>query len=187
MTVQGRPLGPSRKPIRKDPAGWQIEDDESAERLLQGLEALGLILVEMVLKRFSRLGLNPTDHDLDLALRGLGHTAGSIGMTRLSWLTGTDEVGRRRTESAGTPEAEAIGEAMRRVAQWLLIWDPNDADSPPIFAPPSPPRPIVRLDLDELHAIALYLNRRASNQGTAGPGQRRKMVRTTSRRTSNGG
>lgn len=182
MSSNGRPLGPSRAPIRKDPRGWQIEDDPTAEALLQALEAAGLIMLEMVLKRFSRMGLEPGDHKLDLALRGLGHTAGSIGMTRLAWLTGTDEVGNPRRDKAGTAEAEAVGEAMRRVLQWLLIWDPTNEDAPPVFAPPSVPRPTVRLDLDELHAVATYLNRRAHNQGTTGPGARRRMVRTTTRK-----
>lgn len=184
MGATGRPLGPSRQPIRKDPAGWVIEDDANSEAFIQALEAAGLIVLEMVLKRLSRMGLNPGDHDADLALRGIGHTAGAIGMTRLSWLTGVDELNRLRTESAGTPEAEAVGAAMRRVLQWLLIWDPNDPDAPPQFAPPSSPRPEVRLDLDELHAIAIWLNRRAHSQGTAGAGARRRMVRTTARRTS---
>jgi hypothetical protein len=177
-------LGPPRKPLRKDPEGWAIEDYPTAEALLQALEAAGLIFAEMLLKRVSRLGLDPNDHDLDLALRGLGHVAGSIGMTRLSWLTGVDEKGRKRQDSAGTAEAEAVGEAMRRVLQWLLIWDPTDEDAPPTIAPPSPPRPIVRLDLDELHGAAIWLNRRASRQGNAGPGPRRRMVRETTRRTS---
>jgi hypothetical protein len=152
-----------------------------AEEVLRSLEAAGLIVLELLLHRISRLGLNPVDHELDLALRGLGTSAGRVGMTRLSWQTGFDEVGVKRTEKAGTPEAEAAGGAMRRVLQWLLIWDPRDPDLPPDLAPPSVPRPIVRLDLDELHAAATYLDRRARNQGTTGPGSRRRMVRTTRR------
>lgn len=178
MTV----LGPGRRPLRKDPAGWQIEDDASAEAFLQALEAAGLVVLELFLKRFAALGLDPGDHDLDLALRGIGHVAGSVGMTRLSWLTGTDELGRPRAESAGTAEAEAFGAAMRRVLQWLLIWDPEDPDAPPAIAPPSVPRPVVRLDLDELHAAAVPFDRRARSQGAAGVGRRRSMTRSTSRR-----
>lgn len=182
MSSNGTPLGPARKPLRRDPAGWQIEDDPVAEETLRALEAAGLIMLEMVMHRLSRLGLDPGDHDLDLALRGLGTLAGRVGMTRLSWMTGTAEDGTKRADSKGTAEAEAVGEAMRRVLQWLLVWDPTDPDTPPSFAPPSPPRPTVRLDLDELHAAATYLDRRARGQGTTGPGRRRSMVRATTRR-----
>lgn len=184
--MTARTLGPARKPLRKDPHGWTIEDDPTAEALLQALEAAGLIFAEMLFHRFSRLGLGTVadDHDLDLALRGLGTVAGRIGMTRLTWLTGTDETGRKRQHSADTPEAEAVGEAMRRVLQWLLVWDPTDPDAPPTIAPPSTPRPTVRLDLDELHSAAIYLDRRAAGQGNAGPGPRRRIVRTTARRAT---
>lgn len=176
-------LGPQRKPLKKDPLGWVIEDDDTAEQTLRALEAAGLILLELVFHRISRLGLDPNDHDLDLALRGLGSLAGRVGMSRLSWMTGISEDGTKRLEKAGTPEAEAVGEAMRRVLQWFLIWDPLDPDLPPTIAEPSVPRPIVRLDLDELHAAAIYLNRRAGGQGTSGPGPRRNMVRTTTRKS----
>ncbi len=174
-------LGPQRKPLRKDPRGWTIEDDPTAEQTLRALEAAGLIVLELLLHRISRLTLNPNDHDLDLALRGLGSLAGRVGMSRLAWMTGTAEDGTKRLDKAGTAEAEAVGEAMRRLLQWLLVWDPTNPDLPPELAPPSVPRPIVRLDLDELHAAAIYLNRRARGQGTAGPGARRNMVRTTTR------
>jgi hypothetical protein len=184
MSARATPLGPARKPFRNDPRGWQIEDDATAEALLEAAEAAGLIFLELVLHRLSRLSLEPGDHDLDLALRGLGTLAGRVGMSRLSWLTGIDELGRARQDKAGTPEAEAVGEAMRRVLQWLLVWDPLDPDAPPELAPPSSPRPIVRLDLAELHAAATYLDRRARDQGTSGPGRRRSMVRTTTRRRS---
>ena len=187
MSGNGRALGPARKPLRKDPRGWQIEDDATAEALLESLEAAGLIILELFLHRVSRLGLEPGDPDLDLALRGLGSLAGRVGMSRLSWLTGTDEVGRRRTERAGTPEAEAVGEAIRRVLQWLLVWDPTDPEAVPTIAALSVPRPTVRLDLAELWAVATYLDRRARAQGMAGPGRRRSMVRQTTRRSSNGG
>jgi hypothetical protein len=172
-------LGLGRKPLRKDPRGWQIEDDASAEACLQALEAAGLVFLEVFLKRLSRLPFEP---DTALALRGLGHTAGAHGMTRLTWSTGVDETGQRRADRAGTPEAEAFGEAMRRVLNWLLIWDPTNPDAPPEVRPPSPPPAAVILDLDELHAAAVALNRRASSQGTRGRGSRRNMTRTTTRR-----
>jgi hypothetical protein len=175
-------LGPQRKPLRNDPRGWAIEDDPTAEQTLRALESAGLIVLELLLHRISRLTLDPNDHDLDLALRGLGSMAGRAGMSRLSWMTGISEDGTKRLDKAGTPEAEAVGEAMRRVLQWLLIWDPTNPDLPPELAPPSVPRPIVRLDLVELHAAAIYLDRRAGGQGTAGPGARRRMVRTTTRK-----
>jgi hypothetical protein len=176
-----RPLGPARKPLSKDPLGSQIEDDATAEEVLRSLESAGLIVLELLLHRISRLGLDPDDFQLDLALRGLGSLAGRVGMSRLSYQTGVDEAGQRRTTKAGTSEAEAVGEAMRRVLQWLLIWDPTDPDQPPTLAPPSVPRPIVRLDLLELLNAARYLDRRARGQGTSGPGDRRRMVRTTTR------
>ena len=179
--MTGRPLGPHRKAIAKDPGGSVIEDNAVSEELLRALEAAGLIVLELLLHRMSRLGLDPNDHDLDLALRGLGFTAGSVGMSRLSYQTGVDERGVKRTTKAGTPEAEAVGDAMRRVLQWLLIWDPTDPDAPPTIAPPSVPRPIVRLDLTELYNAVLYLNRRARGQGATGPGARRRMVNTTTR------
>lgn len=175
-------LGPSRRSLRRDPRGWQIEDDEVAERTLQALEAAGLIMLEMVFHRLSHMGLDHSDPELDLALRGLGSLAGRVGMSRLSWLSGFDEAGNPRADQAGTSEAKAVGEAMRRVLQWLLHWHPTDIDAPPVFAPPSAPRPTVRLDLDELHAAAIYLDRRASGQGTSGPGARRRMVRSTTRK-----
>jgi hypothetical protein len=179
--TNGRPLGPQRKPLSKDPRGGVIEDDPTAEELLRALESAGLILLELVLHRFSRLGLDPHDSDLDLALRGLGTLAGRVGMSRLSWMTGISETGTKRADKAGTAEAEAVGEAMRRVLQWLLEWDLTNADLPPQFAAPSVPRPTVRLDLAELHNAALYLDKRARQQGTSGPGGRRRMVRTTTR------
>ncbi len=174
-------LGPQRKPLRTDPRGWMIEDDPVAEQTLRALEAAGLIVLELLLHRISRLQLDPNDHDLDLTLRALGTLSGRVGMSRISWMTGYAEDGTKRADKADTPEAEAVGEAVRRVLQWLLIWDPTNADLPPDIAPPSVPRPIVRLDLDELHAAAIYLDRRARGQGTAGPGRRRSMVRTTTR------
>jgi len=182
MTARATPLGPARKPLRNDPRGWPIEDDAIAEAPLAALEAAGLIVLELLLHRISRLGLDPTDPDLDLALRGLGTLSGRVGMSRLSWLSGIDETGRRRAESAGTDEAQAVGEAMRRVLQWLLVWDPTNTNAPPTIAPPSVPRPTIRIDLDELHAAAVYLDRRARGQGTTGPGERRRIVNTTTRR-----
>lgn len=186
--MTARPIAPFRHPLRRDPRGWQIEDDDAAERLLQALEAFGLILAELTLHRFSRLGLDHHDHDLDLALRGLGTLAGRVGMSRLSWLTGVDETGRRRADHAqddGT--AAAIGERMRAVLDWLLVWNLADPDAPPAFRPPTPPPPAVRLALDELHAAAVYLDRRLTDQGLPGPGNRRRMARTTTRRSTNGG
>jgi len=184
MSFNGTPPGPARKPLRHDPEGWQIEDDSVAEHTLRALEAAGLIVLEMVFHRLSNMGLDLTDHDLDLALRGLGTLAGRVGMTRLAWMTGTDGAGNKRASKADDADAEAVGEAMRRVLQWLLIWDPTNPDAPPSFAPPSAPRPTVRLDLDELHAAAIYLDRRARAQGVSGPGSRRRMVRTTTRSSS---
>ena len=181
--MTGIALGPARKPLHKDDAAtWQIEDDAVAEQTLRALEAAGLIVLELLLHRIARLGLDPNDHDLDLALKALGSVSGRVGMTRLTWMTGVAEDGIKRAESEGTPEAKAVGEAMRRVLQWLLIWDPTNPDAPPDLAPPSVPRPIVRLDLDELHASAFYLDRRAAAQGASGPGARRRMVRTTTRK-----
>lgn len=177
------PLGALRRPLRRDPRGWQIEDDDAAERTLQALEAAGLIFAEMVLHRISRLGLDPTDHDLDLALRGLGTLAGRVGMSRLSWLTGVDEAGNARRDKAeddGT--AEAVGERLRLILRWLLEWDPINPDAPPTFRPPSSPPASVRIALDELHAAAVYLDRRLNDQGLPGPGGRRSMARTTTRR-----
>ena len=174
-------LGPQRKPLRNDPRGWTIEDHATSEETLRALESAGLIVLELLLHRISRLTLDPNDHDLDLALRALGSISGRVGMSRLSWMTGISEDGTKRRDKAGTPEAEAVGEAMRRVLEWLLIWDPTGPDLPPQLAPPSVPRPIVRLDLDELWAAAIHLDRRAKAQGTSGPGARRRMVRTTTR------
>lgn len=182
--MTAKPLAPFRHPLRRDPRGWQIEDDDVAERLLQALETFGLILAELTLHRFSRLGLDPSDHDLDLALRGLGTLAGRVGMSRLAWLTGIDETGARRSDSADDDTARAVGERMRTVLDWLLVWDLTDPDAPPAFRKPSPPPARVRVALDELHAAATYLDRRARGQGNAGPGRRRNMVRTTTRRQS---
>jgi hypothetical protein len=172
----------ARRTLRKDPRGWQIEDDVTAERTLQALEIFGLIFAEIALKRISDLGLDPNDHDLDLALRGLGHVAGAVGMSRLAWMTGIDEMGRHRGDKADEIEAEDVGAAMRRVLNWLLEWDITNIDAPPTLRPPTPPPASVRIDLNELWASALYLNRRASGQGNRGPGERRRMVRTTTRR-----
>lgn len=175
---------PARKPLRKDPRGWQIEDDPTAERVLQALEILGLIFAETMLKRLSHLHLDPTDDDLDLALRGLGHLSGSVAMTRLAWMTGIDETGIPRRDKADEPEAEDVGAAMRRVLNWIFEWDLADVNAPPKFRQPSPPPASVRIDLNELWASAIYLDRRARNQGTTGPGRRRDIVRTTTRRLS---
>lgn len=174
----------ARRTLRKDPRGWQIDDDPTAERVLQSLEILGLIFAETLLKRLSHLHLDPTDDDLDLALRGLGHLSGSVAMTRLAWMTGVDETGNLRRDKADEPEAEDVGDAMRRVLNWLFEWDLNDIDAPPQFRAPTAPPATVRVDLNELWAAAIYLDRRARNQGTTGPGRRRDIVRTTTRRTS---
>ncbi len=181
------PLGPYRGTLRKDPAGWQIEDDETAERVLQALEILGLVFAEIVLHRVSRLSLDPHDSDLDLGLRGLGSLSGRVAMSRLAWLAGVDETGARRRDKAGTAEAEAVGERMRAILNWLLVWNPTDPDQPPQLRPPSAPPASVRLAIAELYAGAMYLDRRARSQGTSGPGDRRSMVRTTTRRTSQHG
>lgn len=179
-----QPLSAPRTPLRKDPRGWQIEDDAVAERTLQALEILGLIFAEMVLHRISRLNLDPADRDLDLSIRGLGSISGRVAMSRLAWLTGTDETGKRRMESADEAEAEAVGLRMRSILHWLLEWDLTDPDAPPELRPPTPPPASVRLALTELWAAAMYLDRRAKGQGTSGPGARRNMIRTTTRRKS---
>jgi hypothetical protein len=181
------PLSAYRGALRKDPRGWQIEDDAVAERTLQALEIFGLVFAEVVLHRVSRLNLDPGDNQLDLALRGLGTLSGRVAMSRLAWLTGIDETGAVRRDRADEAEAEAVGERMRAVLAWLLEWDLTDPDAPPQLRPPSPPPASVRLALSELHAAAMYLDRRARGQGTTGPGRRRSMVRTTTRRTSDHG
>lgn len=182
--MTARPIAAFRRPLRKDPRGWQIEDDVAAERTLQALEVLGLIFAEIVLHRVSRAGLAPGDPELDLSLRALGSVSGRVAMSRLAWMTGIDETGAKRKDQAGDPggEAEAVGERMRAVLEWLLVWDLTDPDAPPVMRPPSPPPPTVILALRELWAAATYLDRRARSQGTTGPGSRRNMIRTTTRR-----
>lgn len=177
-----QPLAAPRTPLRKDPRGWQIEDDAVAERTLQALEILGLVFAEMVLHRIGRLGLDPNDHDLDLSLRALGSISGRVAMSRLAWLTGVDEAGNRRMDKADESEAEAVGLRMRAILHWLLEWDLTNPDAPPELRPPTPPPATVRLALSELWAAAMYLDRRAKGQGTSGPGARRNMIRTTTRR-----
>lgn len=179
-----RPFAAARRPLRNDPVAWQIEDDDVAEAALEAVEALGLLFAEMVLHRVSRLHLDPADGDLDLAVRAIGSVAGRVGMSRLAWLSGVDEAGHHRRDSADSDSAKAVGEAMRRVTNWLLAWDLTDPDAPPQLRPPTPPSPTVRLDLDELHAALIYLDRRAGAQGLPGPGRRRSIVRTTTRRRS---
>lgn len=179
-----RPLAAFRHPLRKDPRGWQIEDDAAAERTLQALEILGLIFAEMVLHKISRVGLAPYDPDLDLSLRGLGSISGRVAMSRLAWLTGTDEAGNPRRDKADEAEAEAVGERMRAILNWLLVWDLTDPDQPPELRPPTEPPASVVLALRELWAASMYLDRRAKGQGTTGPGARRNMIRTTTRRTA---
>lgn len=184
MTRRTYPLAPHHRPLRKDPRGWQIEDDPVAEETLRALEVLGLIFAETALHRLSRLGLDPGDADLDLSLRALGSLSGRVAMSRLAWQTGIDETGVDRKDSAGTAEAEAIGERLRDVLNWLFKWDMTDPDAPPQLREVTPPPPIVRVALQDLWAAALYLDRRAGAQGTTGPGRRRSMVRETTRRTS---
>lgn len=179
-----KPIAGFRRPLRRDPVNWQIEDDAVAEHALEALELLGLITAELLLHRISRLSLDAGDHDLDLALRAMGTTSGRVAMSRLAWLTGFDETGRRRQDTAGTPEAEAVGERLRAILDWLFVWDLTNPDAPPQLRPPSPPSPRVRAALDELHAALFYLDRRARAQGLPGPGRRRTMVRTTTRRRS---
>lgn len=178
------PIAAFRQPLRRDPRGWQIEDDPMAEEALRAVETLGMIFAEMVLHRLSRAGLNPGDPDTDLALRAMGSVAGRVGMSRLAWQTGVDETGNPRRDSAGTPEAEAAGERMRAVLNWLFEWDLNDPDAPPKLRTPSTPPATVRLALEELWAALLYFDRRAKGQGVVGPGQRRRVTRETTRRTS---
>jgi hypothetical protein len=172
----------ARAPLRSDPAHWQIEDDAMAEAVLQGLEAVGLIFAEVFLRRIAEL--HRSDTGVNLALKGLGTLAGRVGMSRLTWMTGTDELGAIRSEGAGSDEAAAAGSAFRRVLNWLLVWNPTDIEAPPALRPASPPPASVILDLDELHAAAIYLDRRARSQGLTGPGSRRRMVRSTTRRRS---
>lgn len=178
------PIAAFRQPLRRDPLAWQIEDDPMAEEALRAVETLGMIFAEMALHRLSRLGLNPGDPDTDLALRAMGSVSGRVAMSRLAWQTGTDELGRERQEKADTPEAEAAGERIRAVLHWLLEWDLTDPDQPPRLRQPSAPPPSVQLALNELWAALTYLDRRARDQGTSGPGRRRETVRTTTRRTS---
>lgn len=170
---------PTRPPLRNDPSGWQIEDDTAAEAALQAIEAAGGIILELLFHRISRL---PFDTDVALALRGIGTLAGRHGLSTLSHLTGIDEAGRRRNESAELEDAgPAAGGAMREILHWLLEWSP-DPDQPPELRKPSPPPPSVQLALDELHAAAIYLDRRSANAGLTGPGRKRTIVRSTTRR-----
>lgn len=178
------PIAAFRQPLRRDPLAWQIEDDPMAEEALRAVETLGLLFAEMALHRLSRLGINPGDPDTDLALRAIGSISGRVAMTRLAWQTGTDEQGRERREKADTAEAEAAGERMRAVLNWLFEWNLTDPDAPPSLRQPSTPPPSVRLALNELWAALTYLDRRARGQGSSGPGRRRNMTRTTTRRTS---
>lgn len=173
---------PGWEALRQDPRGWSIENDEVAEEALAAVEALGMIFAEIALHRLSRLQLDPGDHDLDLALRALGHVAGSVAMSRLTWQTGIDEHGQRRQDWAGTQEALAAGQRMRAVLSWLFEWDLTDPKAPPSLQKPSVPPPSVRLALDELWAAVVYYNRRASAQGTVGPGRRRSITRASTRK-----
>lgn len=167
--------------MRRDPRGWAIEDDPQAEEALAAVEALGMIFAEVALHRLSRLQLDPTDPDLDLALRALGHVAGSVGMSRLTWQTGVDERGQTRRDHANTEEAKAAGERMRAILNWLFVWDLSDPKAPPSLRPPSVPPPSVRLALDELWAALLYFSRRATAQGLPGPGRKRRIARMSTR------
>lgn len=176
MTI---PLAPTREPLRRDPRGFQIEDDEAAEAMLVGLEAFALIHAEIVLKRLSRHEAHAANTDDQLALRALGHLAGQLGMSRLSWLTGVDEAGRRRRDRSSNPMAAAAGERWRALLDRLLVWDLHNVDAPPQLRRPAPLPAAVSLALRELWASALYFHRRANNAGAAGPGRKRKLTRTT--------
>lgn len=174
---------PARHPLRGPGHGWQIEDDETAEAVLASLEAAGFVVLELILHRLARLQLDPNDHDLDLALKGLGTLSGRVGMTRLAWLAGVDERGRQVATPDPNPMAGPAAEAIRRVLNWLLVWDLGNPDAPPELRRPTVPPPAVRLDLDELHAAAMFLDRRARNAGVTGPGRRRGIIRRSTRRS----
>ena len=167
----------TRRTIRHDPTRWQIEDNEAGEEALRALEAFGLVVLEAYLHAVSRLG---HDDGTALALRGLGSLAGRVGMSRLTWQTGVDELGNVRHDAPAA--GHAVGSATRRVLNWLFRW-PNGFGSPPVPAPPGPPPAAVVLDLDELHALATFVDRRLQSEGLTGPGRRRIITRTTSRRT----
>ncbi len=171
---------PFRQPLRRDPRGWQIEDDEAAEAVLVALESMGLIFAELILHAISNGGMLNNVNE-ELAVRGIGSTAGRVGMSRLSWLTGLDELGQKRREQSDNPMAEGAGERVRTVLHWLLEWELHNPDAPPRLRPPSAPPPKVALALDDLHAVVTYFSRRSANSGMAGPGLRRRIARSTTR------
>lgn len=183
MSTAARPLSPLHQPLRRaGAASWVIEDDAISELALEALEVLGLITAELLLHRISRVNLVAGDDDLDLALRAMGTVAGRVGMSRLTWLTGVDELGRPRRDSAGSEDAAAVGLRLRAILQWLFSWGP-DPDQPPQLRPTTPPPADVRVYLDDLWAALIHLDRRATAQGLPGPGRRRSIIRTTTRRS----
>lgn len=166
--------GPFREPLRRDPRGWQIEDDDAAEATLATLEALGLVLAEMVLHRFADMGI--ASKATSSHLRGLAVVAGTTGMTRLQWLQG----GRR--DKPDNPMAGAAAERMQALMNWLLEWEIHNPEAPPKFRKPRPPGPAVVEAAGDLLASASYFYRRAANSGTTGGGRKRRMARNTTRR-----
>lgn len=168
---------PSMRSIRSDERSWEIEAESAAEGTLRALETAGLIMLEMVLHRFS--AMHTHDQDTEMALKALGSLSGRVGMTRLAHLTGLDENGLLRERDPNS-DHQAAGDMIKAVLDWLLVWE-SDADAPPSPRTPSPPTPLVARYLSELHAAAFYLDRRAGELGSSGPGTIRKLIRSTSR------
>lgn len=162
--------------LRHDPSAWMIEDTDAAIATVEALEAMALIFGELLLRRISAL---PFDTDTQLALRGLGTLAGTLGNSRLTYLAGLDAAGNPLKDSAGNPDSATAAGHARAVLDWLLE-QPIDTSKPPTLRPPSTPTPATQLALDELHAAAVYFHRRAHSAGTAGPG----AIRATARRST---
>lgn len=153
---------------------WEIPDDDAGEAVAIAIEALGLILGELL---FTRLGNTPnlTDPKTALALRGLGTFSGRMGMSHLTWLAGVDERGQRRRYHTDNPLGPAAAERARLILEWLFVFPPGGG--PPVMRPPSPPPPTIQLAIDELHASANASNRKAATKGLGSPRRIPRIVR----------
>lgn len=179
MSTQSPPLSAGRPSLRKDLRQWEIEDDSAAEAALRAFEVMGLIFSEMFLRRLAENRHLTIDESL--ALKGIGTLSGRVGMTRMAYLTGVDERGFARREAEQNPDYRAAGEMVREVLNWLLEWDLGDPDAPPSPRYPDAPPAQVVVALKELHAAAMYLDRRAGEAGMSGSGRKREIARSTTR------
>ena len=161
--------------LRTTPAaGWVLEDEDAQLAALDAVEALALVVLDVILRRVAEF------HPLDqaLALRAVGTIATREGLTRLAHYRGVDEASRPR-EASDELHAAAAADVWA-VLTWLVDLPP---DGPPRLRGPSPAGALQVLALDELHAAAVGLDHLSSRRGAKLTRSTRTMTRRRNRRT----